>query len=184
LGKLESLKKLFYEFTTIHHQNIDYNLWACENLINWLQANPAELLYKESPSSFNSIAKTLKHISDTQLYWSSMIRGTETPAFEYIATEVDLPTEFSNLVNEAKELADYVKENKEEMSKLHLIESEWFSSNFPKYEYLQHLIIHTTYHRGQIVTIGHVVGLSKAPMLDFNFWNVMTIPPSSSPASV
>ena len=42
-----------------------------------------ELLQKECPSSFTSIAKTLKHISDTQLYWSSMIRETPTPQFDY-----------------------------------------------------------------------------------------------------
>ena len=79
-----------------------------------------------------------------------------------------------NLVSESQFLATYVKENMDAMNQNHLIESEWFSSNFPKYEYLQHLIIHTTYHRGQIVTIGHNVGVKHAPMLDYNFWNVMT----------
>lgn len=153
--------------------SVDYNIWVTEQLVNWLQNFPEDLLQKECSSSFNSIAKTLKHISDTQLYWSSMIRGTATPEFDYIATNVDSKTEMENLVNEAKLLAAYVKENNEAMREQHLIESEWFSSNFPKYEYLQHLIIHTTYHRGQIVTIGHHVGVSKAPMMDYNFWNVM-----------
>ncbi|MDA9555604.1 damage-inducible protein DinB, partial [Pelobium sp.] len=153
--------------------SVDYNVWVTEQLVNWLQTQPEELLYKECPSSFNSIAKTLKHISDTQLYWSSMIRGTPTPSFDYMATEVNIKTEFNNLLSEASLLATYVKENNEAMSEFFLIESEWFSSNFPKFEYLQHLIIHTTYHRGQIVTIGHNVGATKAPMIDYNFWNVM-----------
>lgn len=153
--------------------SVDYNIWVSEQLVAWLKSYPEELLQKECPSSFTSIAKTLKHISDTQLYWSSMIRGTPTPSFDYIATLVDLETEMNNIVNEAKLLAAYVEENSEAMNEPHLIESQWFSSNFPKYEYLQHLIIHTTYHRGQIVTIGHHVGVVKAPMLDYNFWNVM-----------
>jgi uncharacterized damage-inducible protein DinB len=153
--------------------SVDYNIWVTEQLVNWLQCFPEELLQKECPSSFNSIAKTLKHISDTQLYWSSMIRETTTPGFDYMATTVDVKIEMENLVSEAKLLAAYVKENNEAMSEYRLIESEWFSSNFPKYEYLQHLIIHTTYHRGQIVTIGHHTGVSKAPMMDYNFWNVM-----------
>ncbi len=152
---------------------VDYNVWVTEQLVNWLQNYPEDLLQKECPSSFSSIAKTLKHISDTQLYWSSMIRGTETPSFEYIPTAVHLQQEMENLVNEAKLLAAYVNENTESMNEPYLIESQWFSSNFPKYEYLQHLIIHTTYHRGQIVTIGHHVGVIKAPMMDYNFWNVM-----------
>ncbi|MFD2905821.1 DinB family protein [Sphingobacterium anhuiense] len=158
---------------TLMTNSVDYNIWVTEQLINWLGNYPVELLQKECPSSFNSIAKTVKHISDTQLYWSSMIRETQTPSFEYMATTVDIEREMENLVNEAKLLAAYVKGNYEAMNDPLLIESEWFSSNFPKYEYLQHLIIHTTYHRGQIVTIGHHVGVSKAPMMDYNFWNVM-----------
>lgn len=153
--------------------SVDYNIWVTEQLVNWLQNYPEALLQKECPSSFSSIAKTLKHISDTQLYWSSMIRETPTPAFDYVATSVDIKIEMENLVSEAKLLATYVKEHTEAMSERLLIESEWFSSNFPKYEYLQHLIIHTTYHRGQVVTIGHHTGVSKAPMMDYNFWNVM-----------
>ncbi len=152
--------------------SVDYNIWVTEQLVNWLQPFPEEVLQKECPSSFTSVAKTLKHISDTQLYWSSMIRETPTPQFNYVATSVDIKTEMENLVNEAKLLATYVKDNNEAMRELYLIESEWFSSNFPKYEYLQHLIIHTTYHRGQIVTIGHNVGVQNAPMIDYNFWNV------------
>jgi uncharacterized damage-inducible protein DinB len=152
--------------------SVDYNIWVTEQLVDWLSNYSEELLQKECPSSFTSIAKTLKHISDTQLYWSSMIRETPTPQFDYVATSVDIKTEMENLVNEAKLLATYVKDNNEAMRELYLIESEWFSSNFPKYEYLQHLIIHTTYHRGQIVTIGHNVGVQKAPMMDYNFWNV------------
>lgn len=153
--------------------SVDYNIWVTEQLVNWLSNYPEELLQKECPSSFSSIAKTLKHISDTQLYWSSMIRETPIPGFDYMATDVDVKIEMANLLNEAKVLATYVKENNEAMSERRLIESEWFSSNFPKYEYLQHLIIHTTYHRGQIVTIGHNIGVLKAPMMDYNFWNVM-----------
>lgn len=152
--------------------NVDYNVWVTRQLVDWLSKHPEEVLHKECLSSFSSIARTLKHISDTQLYWSSMIRETATPQFDYMATEVDVKNEMDNLVNEALILATYVKENVAAMSENYLIESPWFSSNFPKYEYLQHLIIHTTYHRGQIVTIGRNTGITDAPMLDYNFWNV------------
>ncbi|MBK8944979.1 MAG: DinB family protein [Ignavibacteriae bacterium] len=153
--------------------SVDYNVWVTEQLIIWLKKHSEELLQRECPSSFNSIARTLKHISDTQFYWSAMIRGTESHNFEYNATEVNVQQEMQNLASEAKLLATYVKGNLEAMSQTHLIESEWFTSNFAKYEYLQHLIIHTTYHRGQIVTMGHNLGITDAPMLDYNYWNVM-----------
>jgi hypothetical protein len=60
-----------------------------------------------------------------------MIRETATPSFDYIATSVDIETEMNNIVNEAKLLAAYVKENSEAMNEPHLIESQWFSLIFP-----------------------------------------------------
>ncbi|WP_133641911.1 DinB family protein [Sphingobacterium paludis] len=152
---------------------VDYNIWVTTQLVDWLWEQSDEMLYEECRSSFTSIARTLKHISDTQLYWSSMIRESPTPNFDYNPMEVDVRSEMDKLLNEAKLLADYVKDNGDDMCKRYLIDSEWFSSNFPKYEYLFHLILHTTYHRGQIVTIAHNVGIPNPPMLDYNFWNVL-----------
>lgn len=157
-----------------HLENlVTYNTWVSEQLVTWLEKYPEELLLLEHPSSFSSIAKSLKHISDTQRYWSAIIRETAIPEFDYIPQYVDVKAEMKNLVTEAWHLEAYVKENLAGMGEPVLIESQWFSSNFPKSEYLQHMLIHTTYHRGQIVTIGHNVGVVKAPMLDYNFWNVM-----------
>ncbi|MFB6801427.1 DinB family protein [Peribacillus butanolivorans] len=36
---------------------------------------------------------------------------------------------------------------------------------------------HSTYHRGQIITIGRNVGLTDAPMTDFNIYNFLESPP-------
>jgi uncharacterized damage-inducible protein DinB len=31
---------------------------------------------------------------------------------------------------------------------------------------------HSTYHRGQIITIGRNLGFTDAPMTDYNFYNI------------
>lgn len=160
--------------TNLLYKDVQYNTWVAEQLVNWLQTIPEQQLQKEIPSSFTSMAKTLKHINDTQLYWSTLIKDVPVPEFEYMPTHVDVTVELQNLVEEAELLEQYVKEHYVDMQENLLIESQWFTSNFPKYEYLQHLIIHTTYHRGQMITIGHNIQAPKAPMLDFNFWNVIT----------
>jgi uncharacterized damage-inducible protein DinB len=36
-----------------------------------------------------------------------------------------------------------------------------------------HCMNHSTYHRGQIVTMGRNLGFTDAPMTDYNFYNVM-----------
>lgn len=42
----------------------------------------------------------------------------------------------------------------------------------PRYEFLHHCLNHSTYHRGQVVTIGRNVSLCDAPMTDFNYYNM------------
>jgi uncharacterized damage-inducible protein DinB len=41
----------------------------------------------------------------------------------------------------------------------------------PLYQMLIHLFNHGTYHRGQIVTILHQLGIKKIPQMDFIVWS-------------
>lgn len=41
----------------------------------------------------------------------------------------------------------------------------------PRFEFILQIVNHSTYHRGQIITIGRNVGLIDAPMTDFNVYN-------------
>ncbi len=41
----------------------------------------------------------------------------------------------------------------------------------PLVQYGLHVFNHSTYHRGQIVTIGRGLGYKDAPMTDYNFYN-------------
>ena len=56
--------------------NAEYNVWANQQFVNWLSAKSDELLYKEVPSSYSSIIKTLNHIWSSQEYWWGMIAQT------------------------------------------------------------------------------------------------------------
>jgi uncharacterized damage-inducible protein DinB len=53
-----------------------------------------------------------------------------------------------------------------------LIESPWFRCDFRNFEYIMHYANHSTYHRGQVVTIGRNLGFTDAPMTDYNFYNI------------
>src|SRR5262249_46343090 len=45
--------------------------------------------------------------------------------------------------------------------------------NRSAFEIIQHCMNHSTYHRGQIVTIGRNVGLNDAPMTDYMVYLLM-----------
>jgi uncharacterized damage-inducible protein DinB len=48
--------------------------------------------------------------------------------------------------------------------------SPWISGKAARSEYLLQVLNHSTYHRGQVITIGRNVGLTDAPMTDYNFY--------------
>ena len=154
-----------------NHAN--YHLWATKKFVDWLSEKPEELLHKEVPSSFNSIISTLNHIWATDEYWYSII--AEIP--DYIkrrdVTEFDSKEIFEGIVYRANEIYKLIASyNEAALSKCIKVENPWFQCDLPKYEYLQQLVNHGTYHRGQIVTIGRNIGISDASNTDYNFYNV------------
>ena len=150
----------------------NYNLWANQTLVEWLRTKPAELLEQEVASSFPSIRKTLQHIWHTQRYWLSIL-AKEEPVF-ITPEDESLATVLEGIVRQSAALADVVAAiANTRIEEPILVVSQWFQSDFPAFEYLMHCVNHSTYHRGQLVTIGRQLGFTDAPMTDYNFYNVM-----------
>ncbi|MBL0256882.1 MAG: hypothetical protein IPQ03_04840 [Bacteroidetes bacterium] len=48
----------------------------------------------------------------------------------------------------------------------------WSKNKLSRYEYIIHVINHSTYHRGQVVTIARGLGITEnIPATDYNFFN-------------
>jgi uncharacterized damage-inducible protein DinB len=48
--------------------------------------------------------------------------------------------------------------------------SPWAEATRGRFDFIQHAMNHSTYHRGQLVTIGRNLGYIDAPMTDYNFY--------------
>lgn len=154
-------------------KTVQYNNWVVNKYIDWLSTKSDEQLNQETISSFPTILKTLHHIWQTQEYWWSYI--AEKNDFDVTKTAETNSKEdvFNAIRTNSQMLADYVESlSEEDLLKNVKIESQWFQCDFSKYEYIPHAILHGTYHRGQIVTMGRNIGITDAPMTDFNFWNI------------
>lgn len=149
----------------------NYNLWANTTLVNWLKTKPAYLLEKEVPSSFPAIKLTLLHIWQTECYWLSIIK--KEPEINHTPFSGSVEDAFNTLLATSAELAAYISDMTEEnMTDKTLIVSPWFQCDFKNFEYIMQVANHSTYHRGQIVTIGRNLGFTDAPMTDYNFYNI------------
>lgn len=78
------------------------------------------------------------------------------------------------IYRQSKNLAVYITAiHEDRFNEKTEIQSPWFTSGFQNFEYVLHVFNHSTYRRGQIITIRHNLGVIGAPMTDYNFYNVM-----------
>ena len=153
-----------------------YNAWANTSLINWLQEKPEVDYDRQAPSSYPSLTLTLNHILAVEEFWLSVVCQTTEFNPRYLQADPDHREVFPTLLAHTTELAEYVSGLTEAacLERIHL-ETPWVQGEMPRYEFLQHVFNHSTYHRGQAVTIGQQLGYTDAPMTDYNFYNMVVL---------
>jgi uncharacterized damage-inducible protein DinB len=151
----------------------NYNLWANKQLVDWLKTKPVSVMKREVPSSFPSLILTLKHMWKTQLFWLAVLNRTHE-SLTYEEFDGTLDELFEGFISQSQEFADYVNSLDETaLTESSYLKTPWFEADLPRFEFIQHCMNHSTYHRGQLVTIGRNVELTDAPMTDYNFYNIM-----------
>jgi uncharacterized damage-inducible protein DinB len=159
-------------FSILIHDYSNYNQWVNSTLINWLKTKNLQLMDKEVPSSFSSVKKTLLHIWQTEHFWFKKLQQKE--GNEIAGPSLDTTEVFKGILQHSIKMTDYITTLDDNMlTEKVKINTPWFSSNQPRYELIQHCFNHSTYHRGQIITMGRNLGWTDAPMTDFNFYLLM-----------
>ncbi|SFB77401.1 Uncharacterized damage-inducible protein DinB (forms a four-helix bundle) [Flexibacter flexilis DSM 6793] len=153
------------------------NLQANRQFADWLQTQTPELLQHETASSFSGILQTLNHIWAAEETWCTRIFGNTDGVMRYGLQELDAPEVFEGIVSRSAKLAEMVSQLPAETFEQPLsVKTPWFEGNLTIAEYLLHVFNHGTYHRGQIVTMAHQLGLTQMPSTDFLFFCIQTTP--------
>jgi uncharacterized damage-inducible protein DinB len=147
---------------------VSYNLWANSQLSGYLRSKPESDLVEEVPSSFSSLKRTLQHIHTSEVFWLSVIQQREfVPPSEDVTTRQLI----ESLVETSAEFLSYVSTlTEEQIQEEVFFTSPWAEATRGRFDFIQHAMNHSTYHRGQLVTIGRNLGYIDAPMTDYNFY--------------
>ena len=147
----------------------DYNLWANKRLTDKLNAlKPGDWLI-EQMSSFTTIKRTLLHIYDAETIWFKRLNG-ESPAAmpgrdfrgsceEIIVMLLDISFQFFKFVKSSDEAFLSTVCNYKST------EGKAFASSVS--DIIQHCMNHSTFHRGQLVTMMRFCGLTELPSTDY-----------------
>jgi uncharacterized damage-inducible protein DinB len=146
-----------------------FNRWANAKMVNWLQTKPLELMEREAPSSFPNLQLTLLHIWSAEKIWLERLQAVPLTTFlaqTFSGTTADV---FEGLLAMSQQFEEYVCV----LSEADLQETIGFrllngtEDSRPRHHMIHHCLNHSTYHRGQIVTIARSLGITDPPATDF-----------------
>jgi uncharacterized damage-inducible protein DinB len=145
-----------------------YNSWADQKAIDWLSHITDEQWEQVNISSFSSIRQTAVHIASAEKIWIDFWTKAADPVY--------LSANFTGTKNElkgiwkaaSKGLETYIKSHTEEdmMRSVSFIYPNGNTGQMPYYQTFAHIVNHSTYHRGQLVTLLRQAGYSKFSSID------------------
>lgn len=149
-----------------------YNVWANQRITDVILLLPEEKQKAEIASSFNSIHTTILHIWDAEsIWWQRMklherfVRPSDNPK----GSTRDV---INGLLSQSKLWEGWVS-NASELSLDHVF--QYYNNKkepvkMPIYQMVLHVFNHSTYHRGQLITMLRQLGVEKLPGTDFVLW--------------
>ena len=146
----------------------DFNVWANNIVWEWLDQISEEQWQQHIVSSFNSIAETVLHVVSAETIWLDRLNKVESPVW--------LQTTFKGSKKETIELWKRstvgLKKFMDEFDEAGMMNMLVFKRingdryEMPHYQVFAHIFNHSTYHRGQLVTMLRQVGFTDVGSTD------------------
>lgn len=146
-----------------------FNLWANEQTVHWLKTKPLELMTREVPSSFPNLHQTLLHIWSAEKVWLERLRQAPPEPFLFQIFNGTTDDVFDGILKMSEQFNAYVQALPDaafsEICHFRLLNGS--EDSRPRHQMIHHCMNHSTYHRGQIVTIARNLELTDPPSTDF-----------------
>lgn len=160
-----TLEALFQDYTA-------YNCWANAAVVAWLRSKPEGVMTTPVASSFPTLRDTLLHIWGAEKIWLERLRQQEPEPFLPTIFKGTTAEVFDGLLAVSAALAEYVAQQPaaffEQICVFRLFSGK--EDARPRYQMLLHCIQHSTYHRGQLVTMGRALAFTDPPQTDYIYY--------------
>ncbi|MEI8279194.1 MAG: DinB family protein [Bacteroidota bacterium] len=146
-----------------------YNVWANKRIIDVLLKLEEEQLDQELVSSFATIRATVYHIWSAELIWLERLQLTEQPVWAESIFKGTFQEACKDWERVSDVLAQFIDRQYDDKGLEHVFQfydRKKQSHKSPVYTTLNHVFNHSTYHRGQLITMLRQVGVKKLPSMD------------------
>ncbi|MBL0103049.1 MAG: DinB family protein [Bacteroidetes bacterium] len=147
-----------------------FTLWANRLILDYIEKNVSDdKIQQELVSSFPSLQKTLFHIWDAEQIWLQRLQGVQLsswPSKSFNGTFTEAKKQMLETSSNWIALIERLSEQElEEKFQFKTMDGTEF--NQPRWEAIHHCHTHSTFHRGQVITLLRQLGFSDLPGTDF-----------------
>ncbi len=167
-GKVSNDKLNVMRTTLVRY--VKYNAWANQRLLDLISEQCSDVqLNRELISSFPTIRKTLLHIWGAESVWLLRLQGTSPSTWswmDFTGTQEELK---KVMLENDRNWLDFIESKDENYLyatfDYKAIDGTAYASS--RVEAIHHCMNHSTFHRGQLVTLLRQVGITKLPSTDY-----------------
>ena len=151
-------------------QCAQYNAWANKRIIDVLLKLEQGHIDMEIVSSFSSVRATVSHTWSAEYIWLQRLQLVEYPIWvgnDYQGLFDDACNSWQQV---SSDLIQFVERQYDDRALQHVLQyydRAKVSHKTPVFEVLMHVFNHSTYHRGQMVTMLRQLGRVDIPGTDF-----------------
>jgi uncharacterized damage-inducible protein DinB len=139
---------------------VAFDAWANGRILGVAEALTPEQFIRPLGSSFSSVRDTLAHIYGAEWVWMERLQGRSPSGLPDAAQFSELAGLRERWAELEKRMLDYVRNmTQEELDEV--MNYKTLSSGpgrSPRWQMIQHVVNHSTYHRGQVVTMLRQMG--------------------------
>ena len=152
-----------------------YNSWANYKAMDWLSQIDDEQWERANVSSFSSVRNTTVHLASAEKIWIDFWTSVKDPVYlsaEFAGTKDELINIWSAA---SKGLENFIQRHPEEeyMSSVKFVYPNGKTGHMPYYQTFAHIINHSTYHRGQLVTLLRQAGYNQFSSIDLATYHIL-----------
>jgi uncharacterized damage-inducible protein DinB len=138
----------------------DYNSWANHRTLDSCAGLRNEQFTRDLGSSFGSVRDTLAHIYGAEWLWLERWHGRVPPSLPAPADFPDLASLRARWADHERKLNDYIRSlTPSELQRvIKYKNTKGVPFEGPVWPMLQHVVNHSTYHRGQVTTLLRQLG--------------------------
>ncbi len=159
------MKEIYVKYT-------QFNLWANRRIVESFA--PLSTKEMETPivSSFPSVRLTFLHIWDAESLWLERLKGNSPTAFPSKSFVGDNTVVFGNLLRVSEDFRSFVETQPGDYFEktLEFTTLSYGPQTQRTFEMIHHCMNHSTFHRGQLITLGRQLGIQQFPPTDYAFF--------------